>query len=276
MIAVLLAISFCCPILFAIDDEDNDLPPIILPRDGNGGGGGNGNGSGCQGPPFSIHGDQGSQGLDDCIAVVIDAQARLVTVPDSDQVPGVWFSPRNNGVNLLLVEAGSPMEPQNPNSKMLVTSPSGDRLNVIVDDDSFVIGNHYVVTVTVADLFKNLAQMDVNSGTETGLTCLMLGGLDNVSATELSTVARKGGGKLRCLIANNGRFDFTDLVERIEDHLMRYSLDRLGVVHVGYNAQGAPVSLTSIVIDVDENAIAYGFENCYAMIEVFTRGHNTH
>jgi hypothetical protein len=37
VLALLLTVSFSCPVLMAIDDEDNDLPPVILPLQNLGG-----------------------------------------------------------------------------------------------------------------------------------------------------------------------------------------------------------------------------------------------
>jgi hypothetical protein len=255
-LALLLAVTLCSPILVAIDDEDNDLPPVILPVN-KPGGGSEGNRAGYINPIYpTFEHDLGGPWIRRHVGVVFDASVQMLTVPSAESVPGVQVSGCHGGVIMTLAQAGSSGVPKEPDAQINVTAPLGITLKVLMDDATFVIRNHYAMSTSLNEILADIFQLDVNSGIDTvsGMTCVATGDLSGISARALHKAVLNGSVESKVFLPNNGSADLTRLIELAEDDLRNEVFD-LGVIQVGYDDMGNVMTITNVIVTATSGGI---------------------
>lgn len=247
-----ISISICCPFLVAIDDDEDGS--VWLPDPGDGGGKGvtSANwiafaGSDLLLPKPSVFN----------VALAIDAPWVLMPeVPECEAVPGLEISGKSNQVTLTLCTAGSSEEPTDPDARLLVTGPLGEILEVTTDSRSVVIDDLYTITTPLDDAVVGLFRLDVNAGelAESALGCAFLSDdLSGVGAENLHLEVFDGTvGEMRTYWQSDGSVDLSDLIRRAEPYL-RDGVYDFGMILIGYDAGGEPVSMTNIILSADPN-----------------------
>ena len=269
--ALLLTVSFCCPVLMAIDDEDNDLPPVILPLHKPGGGGGGGgeenNRVGIDSPFPPTYGSRGEFGIITNVSVVFEAAVRMIPVLTCDDIPGLRVSGRDQFVNMTLTMVGSGATPDNPDARISVTAPAGEHLRVMVDDATFLVRNNYAFGTTLDEIFAGLFQFDLNSGFEviSGRVCIIRSDLSDIGVDELHRAVLDGRIESKFSLPNDGSADLDELIKLAAEDLRNEVFD-LGVIQIGYDAGGNVVSLSNVIVSADPYA-GYG---CPVEVKVFT------
>jgi hypothetical protein len=266
MLVMMLAISLCCPILFAVDDEDNDLPDVILP---NGGGGGGGSSKCSTLPPGTQFGAVNTlpYGFTHNVALVINAtNPESFKVPLASAIAGFYCEPSESSTCLTICRAGGHREPDNPDARILVTGGVGADLDVFVDGQGCAIRDRFTAETTLEEIEAGLFQLTINAGSQAikGVACFVTGDLSFFNAEELFSAVQDGQVETKILKANAGSVDLSKVFDFIGEDLREEVYD-FGIIQVGLNAQNEVVSLTSVIIR------AYPVSGiCPVDIDVFT------
>ncbi len=253
MLVIMLAISLCCPILFAVDDEDNDLPDVILPN-GGGGGGSGGDGPKCSTFMPGVLGADGNNplpyGFTQNVALVVNAtNPESIKVPLASAVAGFYCEPSEPSTCLTICRAGSNREPNNPDARILVSGVVGAKLDIYVDAHGCAIRDRFTAGTTLEEIEAKLFQLNINAGSqaERGVACFVTGDLRLFDAEKLLFAVQDGRVETKTFRANAGSVDLSKVVDFIGEDL-RYEVFDPGILQFGLNAQNEIVSLTSVVI----------------------------
>jgi|GEM_PF-5912432 len=241
-----VSISICCPFLVAFDDDEDGS--VWLPGPGKG---------------LSVGQWADSAGTDLFIprhfvfevSLAIDAPwVLLPEVSECHLVPGLEISGEKKRVGLMLCTAGGSEEPTNPDARVLITGPVGQILEVTTDTRSVVFDDLYTITTSVDDALSDLFRFDLNAGDSavSALGCAFLADdLSGIGAEDLHLAVFDGNvGEMRTYWRNDGSVDFSDLIRRAEPYL-RNGTYEFGLILIGYDLDGNPVSMTNVILSAD-------------------------
>lgn len=257
--AIFLAVSLCCPVLIAIDDEDSDLPPVILPgvdsKNGSGTFSTSGNGGLVQ-----VHGTSGSASAGEIQAegevpqylkIAFNANHnKPVRVDDCGEISGLRTS--CGGDNVIIT--GARNRGGSSEADITVSAPQSYLLDIFVDGEtrteSFVALPGLRMTTTLSKISSELFQLDVNSGADAvdGMVCVILAEPGTLGSVKTIHTLGNSGGVIKTYVANGGQLDLTELIEAMDASGYYNDYFSFGAVQYGFDAGGNVVSITNVVV----------------------------
>ncbi len=271
---VILTVSFVATISILVNDaaigDDGDEIDIFLPGGGQGSNTGTGNNPFYSFTPIQWT-NSNNQLKDKLVSLILNSQATFYNIPSCEELPGLQVSSGEEAVRLCLNTAGSGSIPKNPHSLIDITGYAGWDLEVFTDDFSLSFNGHYRFDTVLQDLFDGLAQLTINGGVDAvnSRLCIMVEGIDGYDATTLHKGVSANAGELRYLFQTPGSADLTSLINQGKIDILNGEFDRFGFVLLGYDALDNLVSITNVIVDVDEFDIGLGLE-CPVSLMAYT------